>query len=162
MENKMPNLYNLYRRDLTIQFSINTVAWMLIVLIGFYFADPTTMVVVPFVTLPIALIAFIVFALRYTRVMSILRDGVVVKGFVEGFDHQERKEKDDYGRVKSRSFSYYVNVRYVINGETYKKTIRMPSSGFMFKIHDKQEVDLLYKESSPKTVLLKNVYFSNF
>lgn len=159
MENKLPDLYNLYRRDLTIQFSTNTVAFMLIALVGFYFADPTTMAVVPFVTLPIALIALIVFALRYNTVMSILRDGVLVKGFVEGFDHQERREKDDYGRVKSRRYSYYVNVSYVVNGETHKKTIRMPYAGFMFNIHDKQEVDLLYRESSPQKVLIKNVYF---
>lgn len=158
----MPNLYNLYRRDLTIQNAIKTAAVALLALGGVYFADPTLMTVAPFVTLPVALIALIVFAVRYNTVMSILRDGVVVKGFVEGFDHHERREKDDWGRVKSKRYSYYINVRYTIDGETYKKTIRMPSSGFMFNIHDKQDVDLLYKESAPRTVLLKNVYFSNY
>lgn len=162
MESKMPNLYNLFRRDLTIQNSIKALAVALIVLGGAYFVDPILMQIVPFVALPVALIALIVFAVRYNTVMSILRDGLVVKGFVEGFNHHERREKDDYGHIKSRQYTYYVNVRYEIGGETYKKTIRMPSSGFMFNINDKADVDLLYKESAPSNVLLKNVYFSNY
>ena len=162
MESKMPNLYNLFRRDLTIQNSIKALAVALIVLGGAYFVDPILMQIVPFVALPVALIALFVFAIRYNTVMSILRDGSVVKGFVEGFNHHERREKDDYGRIKSRQYTYYVNVRYEIGGETYKKTIRMPSSGFMFNINDKADVDLLYKESAPSNVLLKNVYFSNY
>lgn len=162
MESKMPNLYNLFRRDLTIQNSIKALAVALIVLGGAYFVDPILMQIVPFIALPVALIALIVFAVRYNTVMSILRDGSVVKGFVEGFNHHERREKDDYGRIKSRQYTYYVNVRYEIGGETYKKTIRMPSSGFMFNINDKADVDLLYKESAPSNVLLKNVYFSNY
>lgn len=162
MESKMPNLYNLFRRDLTIQNSIKALAVALIVLGGAYFVDPILMQIVPFVALPVALIALFVFAVRYNTVMSILRDGSVVKGFVEGFNHHERREKDDYGRIKSRQYTYYVNVRYEIGGETYKKTIRMPSSGFMFNINDKADVDLLYKESAPSNVLLKNVYFSNY
>ena len=162
MNNKMPNIYNLYRRDLTIQYSLNTVFGALIFLGGMYWADPTTIAFVPFAALPVALVGLIVFAVRYNTVMSILRDGVLVKGRVDNFDHHETREKDDWGRVKSRRYSYYVNVSYTVNGETYKKNIRMPSSGFMFNIHDKQEVELLYKESSPRTVLLKYVYFSNY
>lgn len=162
MESKMPNLYNLFIRDLTIQNSVKALAVALIVFGGAYFVDPILMKIVPFVALPVALIALIVFAIRYNTVMSILRDGSVVKGFVEGFNHHERREKDDYRRIKSRQYTYYVNVRYEIGGETYKKTIRMPSSGFMFNINDKADVDLLYKESAPSNVLLKNVYFSNY
>ncbi|MBV6391786.1 MAG: hypothetical protein KPEEDBHJ_01000 [Anaerolineales bacterium] len=162
MEKKMPNLFDLYRRDLTINYAVKAVVVALVFLGGTYYADPAMLPVVLFVALPVALIGLIVLAVRYNSVMSTLRDGITVKGVVDGFDHQERRQKDDYGRVKSRSYSYYVNVSYTVNGETHKKRIRMPGSGFMFNIHDKQEVELLYKESSPHKVLLKNVYFSRF
>ncbi len=165
MENQIPNIFKLYRKDFTIKNSIQAVVVPLIFFGGLYFADPSITDFVPFlpyVAGGISLLGLIVFVLRYQFVISTLRDGATVKGKVEGFDHHETVEKNDYGMVKSRRYSYYVNVSYTVDGETYKKQIRMPNSGTMYNIHDKQEVELMYKESSPGKVLIKNVYFSRF
>ena len=162
MQNKIPTVVALYRKDFTITYAIQAVVIALVFSGGVFYADPAIAPVVLAVALPVALVGLVVFAVRYNTVISTLRDGVTVKGIVEGFDHHVTKEKDDWNRVKSKRYSYYVNVSYVVNGETYKKQIRMPNSGFVYNIHDKQEVELIYKESSPQKVLIKNVYFSRF
>ena len=165
MENQIPNLFKLYRKDFTMKNSIQAIVVPLIFFGGLYFIDPSIIDFAPFlpyIAAGISLLGLIVFVLRYQFVTSTLRDGVTIKGKVEGFDHHQTVEKNDYGHVKSRRTSYYVNISYTVDGETYKKQIRMPNSGFVYNIHDKQEVELMYKESSPQKVLIKNVYFSKF
>lgn len=165
MENQMPGLLKLYRKDFPIKYSIQAFALPLIFMGGIYFADPGILTFAPFlpyIIAAISLLGLVAFALRYQFVTSVLRDGVSVKRMVEGFDHRMTVEKNDMGYVKSKRYSYFINVSYVVDGETYKKKIRMPNSGFVYDIYEKQEVELICKESSPGSALIKNVYFSRF
>ena len=162
MENQIPKITKLYFHDFVIKYSMNTIFSSVFVLAGMYWADPSTIKILPYITIPITLLGIVVFLLRYNFVASILREGIVIKGKVESLDRYERSEESasNISRKRVVNYSYYVTISYVVGGESYKKSFRLPNSGFVYGIHDKQEVDLMLKETSPRKVLIKNVYIN--
>jgi len=162
MDNQFPNVRKLYSHDFVIKNSINVIVGSIIVLAGMYWADPSTMTVLPYITVPITLLGIMVFAIRYNTVTSTLRDGIVVKGKVESMDRYERTVDNSSSSPlrKPKRYSYFVNISYTVNGETYKKRFRLPNSGFVYDIRDQQEIELMLKETSPRAVLIKNVYIN--
>jgi hypothetical protein len=171
----IPGLVWLYWHDLTIQLTANVAAFgAMFVTVAYLVIPPGTMqpiddsfeaaMVKPVLLGGIAMtgLALLILVSRWTRVRKILREGTVIKGFVEAFQViiTEKSDRDSYIAKPSirRSYHHTVYLRYSMHGEERQVSFQMTNSGHYYGLVKGQETDLMLLDSMPNDPLICSIY----
>ncbi|MFN0199350.1 MAG: hypothetical protein ACKVT0_21580 [Planctomycetaceae bacterium] len=109
----------------------------------------------------IAALAGIVLLRRYLLVKEILRHGTTIQGTVEEtdvYDTNMRGNTSTIQSTRSRTYAYYVSIRYAVHGFDRTVRIKLFMSPSTYGMKKGGEVDLIVLDSVPHKPLIRAVY----
>ncbi|MCB1091481.1 MAG: hypothetical protein KDL87_08115 [Verrucomicrobiae bacterium] len=96
---------------------------------------------------------------RYLLVRKILTQGTPITGTAAVVDIFDTNQKSDSSTNKfSKTYAYYVTIRYEIHGTERKARFKLPHSPSTYGIRKDAEVALIVHDQAPKKPLIRALY----